>query len=175
MIQQDAWQLSFTEKVKALPEGIWKSDLVYIKQIEDENDLWYAVAECALTPEQEEYVNPAGFSIGRAYLKPQDNVPCVICKPDGQRIGFILLDRWLGEGEGVSWSYYIDTRFQGRGYGKAAAELAIKILRAADPQTPIKLSTEQANSRAQKLYRSIGFVKSEEMDGDDWVFVYQGP
>ena len=45
------------------------------------------------------------------------------------------------------------------------------ILKAADPQMPIKLSTEADNIKAQRLYTSIGFVKSEEMDGDDLVFV----
>ncbi len=36
---------------------------------------------------------------------------------------------------------------------------------------PIKLSAEADNVKAQKLYCSIGFVKSNEMDGDDLVFV----
>lgn len=36
---------------------------------------------------------------------------------------------------------------------------------------PIRLSTEALNIKAQKLYASIGFVLSEERDGDDLVFV----
>ena len=45
------------------------------------------------------------------------------------------------------------------------------ILKAADPQMPVKLATEPHNAKAQQLYESIGFVKSEEMDGDDLVFI----
>lgn len=162
---------SFSDKVKSLPIDTWRSETVSIRRIENNNDLWYAVVECKLDPEQEDYVNPAGFSIGRAYLAPQDNVPCVICKSDGERIGFIVLRTWSGDDSGFNWSYYIDRSFQGLGYGKAAARLAVKILKTVDPQMPIKLSTEAFNTKAQKLYCSIGFEKTDELDGDDLVFV----
>lgn len=162
---------SFADKLKNLPKDTWSSERLFIRPIENDDDLWYAVVECRLEPEQEEYVNPAGFSIGRAYLAPGDNVPCVICKRDGEQIGYIVFRKWLGEGNASSWSYYLDKGSQGLGYGKEAAGLAVTILKAADPQTPIKLSTEAANARAQRLYSSIGFVKSEELDGDDLVFI----
>lgn len=161
---------SFADRVRELPGEIWSSESVSIRPIVDDDDLWYAVVECRLAPEQWEYVNPAGFSIGRAYLAPRDNVPCVICKSDGERIGYIVLRLWSGEG-GFNWSYYIDRDHQGLGYGKAAARLAVRLLKAVDPLTPIKLSTEADNVRAQKLYRSIGFVRSAEFDGDDLVFI----
>ena len=165
-------KMSFADKVKSLPKDVWISETVSIRRIENDDDLWYAVVECKLDPAQEEYVNPAGFSIGRAYLAPSDNVPCVICKSSGERIGYIVFRKWLGEGSGFNWSYYIDRESQGLGYGKAAARLAVKILKAVDSQMPIKLSTEVYNIKAQKLYCSIGFVKSDELDGDDLVFVY---
>ena len=162
---------SLLDLLKNLPRDTWSSETVSIRIIENDDDLWYAVVECKVFPEQEEFVNPAGFSIGRAYLAPDDNVPCVICKADGERIGFMVLRKWLGVDQGFNWSYCIDQKFQGMGYGKASAELAVKILRAADPETPIKLSTEASNTKAQKLYRSIGFTKSDELDGDDLVFI----
>ena len=165
-------KMSFADKLKSLPEDIWRSETLQIRSIEDDDDLWYAVVECRLAPGQEDYVNPAGFSIGRAYLAPHDNLPCVICKSDGERIGYLVFRKWPGEGEAFNWSYYIDGSFQGLGYGKAAARLAVKLLKAVDPQMPIKLSTEALNVKAQKLYSSIGFVRSEELDGDDLVFVY---
>ena len=163
--------LSFADRVKSLSKDIWTSERLTIRPIENDDDLWYAVVECTLAPGQEEYVNPAGFSIGRAYLSPGDHIPCVICKRDGERIGYIVLHIWLGEGRGFTWSHYMDRRFQGLGYGKEAARLAVAILKAADPQMPVKLSTEPHNAKAQRLYESIGFVRSEELDGDDLVFV----
>ena len=44
------------------------------------------------------------------------------------------------------------------------------ILKAADPEKMIKLSTEVCNMKAQTLYLSLGFEKLAEMDGDDLVF-----
>ncbi len=157
--------------LRELPGEVWLSQAVGIRIIENDDDLWYAVAECGVSPEQEEFVNPAGFSVGRAYLAPNDNVPCVICRADSERIGFIVFRKWSGSEPGFNWSYFIDLKYQGMGYGRAAAELAIKILRAAGPEMPIRLSTEAHNTRARKLYQSLGFTKTDELDGDDPVFV----
>lgn len=165
----------FADKIRTLSAETFVSDKVGIKIIEDEDDLWYAVMECKITPEQEAFVNPAGFSIGRAYLNPENNVPCVIYKNGGERVGYIVLRTWLGEGEGYSWSFYVDKDHQGQGLGKAAAQLAVKILKAADSGMPIKLSAEADNVKAQRLYESIGFVKSDELDGDDLVFTVKVP
>lgn len=162
---------AFSEALRSLPCSAWQAAQVRIKPIENDDDLWYATVECTLAPGQEEFVNPAGFSIGRAYLNPEDNLPCVICKADGTRIGYIVLRTWLGQGSGFNWSFYLDKEFQGLGYGKAAARLAVQILKAVDPKVPIKLSTEQDNLKAQRLYESIGFSKSDELDGDDLVFI----
>lgn len=56
------------------------------------------------------------------------------------------------------------------GYGRAAARLAVDLLRSADPKKQIKLSTEICNTAAQSLYVSLGFEKLDEIDGDDLVF-----
>lgn len=163
--------MSLRDKLNALPKALFHGERVSIRPIANDDDLWYAVAECKLLPGQEDFVNPAGFSIGRAYLHPESNYPCVILSETGDRIGYIVLRSWLGDGEAYSWSYYLDKNRQGYGYGKAAAELAVKLLKAAAPELPVKLSAEPDNDRAQKLYRSVGFTLSGERDGDDLVFV----
>ena len=166
--------LTLRDKIAALPDDVFARNGIQIRPIRDDHDLWYAVVECQLAPGQEDFVNPAGFSIGRAYLNPQDHIPCIILKDD-LRIGYIVLRRWIGE-HANSWSYYISRQHQGQGFGKAAAQLAIQILTAADPNAPIKLSAEQANRNAQRLYTSLGFHHFGELDGDDLVFEYRkGP
>lgn len=161
---------SFFHTLDHLPAAALTNDRVFFRPIKTETDLAYAVLDCSLTDEQQELVNPAGFSIGRAYLNPDDNFPCIICGKTGKPVGFINLLRWLGAGDGVSWSYYIDLREQGNGYGKAAAELAITILSSTFPDKMIKLSTEASNCKAQALYKSLGLQQLSEMDGDDLVF-----
>lgn len=148
----------------------FKGEAVSFRPIRTEADLAYAVFDCHLTEEQWNYVNPAGFSIGRAYLHPEDHFPCLILNENDQPVGFIDLDMWLGQGTAFHWSYYIDKDQQGRGYGRMAARLAVRLFKSIDPNMRIKLSTEADNLQAQRLYLSLGFRKLEEMDGDDLVF-----
>ena len=163
--------MSLKNALDRLDDTMWQGDVVCIKPIETQDELAYAIFECQLSEEQTELVNLAGFSIGRAYLFPEDHVPCLIYDDEKNPIGFISLCRWLGKGDACnSWSYYIDRAHQGKGYGRKAAALAIRILKAADPKKIIKLSTEKGNEKAQRLYLSLGFQMLPEFDGDDLVF-----
>ena len=161
---------SLRTRLDHLPSEAFQGDGLSFRPIRTDADLAYAIFDCQLMEEQKELVNPAGFSIGRAYLHPERNYPCLIVNEADQPIGFINLDMWLGEGTAFNWSYYIDKDQQGRGYGRKAAQLAVQIFKKLDPYTMIKLSTEAENLKAQQLYLSLGFRKLEEMDGDDLVF-----
>ena len=162
--------MSLRTDLEQLANEHWQNDYVKIKPLLTESDLIYAGYECQLTDEQRDFVNPFWFSIGRAYLFKEDNYPCVIYNACGEPIGFVNLYKWLGSGDAYSWSYFIDKNHQGKGYGKHAARLAVHILKSANPEKQIKLATEVCNTRAQALYRSLGFEKLSEMDGDDIVF-----
>lgn len=159
------------QRIDALSSDTFSFGDIRICPIRDDDDLWFATVECRLAPGQEEFVNPAGFSIGRAYLHPEDHVPCIIWKGTS-RIGYIVLREWFGSSS-TSWSYYLDASQQGHGYGKNAARLAIQILKAAEPMLPIKLSAEKENVKAHRLYQSLGFLLTNELDGDDLVFTHE--
>lgn len=162
--------MSLRADLEKLSEEHWRNPHVKIKPLSTEADLIYAGYDCQLTDAQKELVNPFWFSIGRAYLFREDNYPCIICNEKNEPIGFINLCKWLDGGDAYSWSYFIDKSHQGKGYGKQAARLAVNILKAANPNKPIKLATETCNAKAQRLYMSLGFEKLPEMDGDDFVF-----
>ena len=161
---------SLKQRIDSLSPDIFSMDGISILPIRDDYDLWFATVECRLAPGQEDYVNPAGFSIGRAWLNPESNIPCIIRK-GGIRIGYIVLRNW--KDNATSWSYYLDKDWQGQGYGKTAARLAVKILKSAMPELPVKLSAEKENTKAQRLYKSVGFLLTDETDGDDLVFIYE--
>lgn len=162
--------MSIREDLERVPNPVWMNARTCLKPLQSENDLIYAIFLCQLTEAQQELVNPAGFSIGRAYLFPADNYPCIICNEQNAPVGFMNLNKWLSEGDAYSWSFMIDKKHQGKGYGRSAAKLAISILKAANPAKPIRLSTEQNNEKAQRLYRSLGFRLLPALDGDDLVF-----
>ncbi len=162
--------MSLRTDLERLADEHWENSHVKIRPLTSEADLIYAAYECQLTDEQKDLVNPAWFSIGRAYLFREDNYPCIIYNERNEPIGFINLNKWLGGGDAYSWSYFIDKEYQGKGYGKHTAQLAVNILKSASPVKQIKLATETCNIRAQKLYMALGFEKLSEMDGDDIVF-----
>ena len=162
--------MSLREELEKLRDEYWENDCVKIKPLTTQADLIYAGFDCRLTEAQQELVNPFWFSIGRAYLFRDDHYPCIIYTASNEPIGFINLVKWLGSGDAYSWSFFIDKDHQGKGYGTQAARLAIQILKAANPNMPIKLATERSNAAAQRLYQSLGFEKLAELDGDDLVF-----
>ncbi len=162
--------MSLREDLENLEKECWENEYVKIRPILTEADLIYAGYDCQLTEDQKELVNPFWFSIGRAYLFKEDNYPCIIYNSCGKPVGFINLSKWLGSDDAYSWSYFIDKNHQRKGYGKHAAELAIHILKSANPEKQIKLSTEVHNKKAQTLYISLGFKMLDEKDGDDIVF-----
>lgn len=162
--------MTLRERLDHLPAEAWAGHGLFFRPIGTDEDLWYAVVECQLKPGQEDLVNPAGFSIGRAYLAPDHHIPCVICKADGARMGYIVLRSWHDRSLGAaSWSYYLDAGSQGQGWGKKAARLAVDLLRAAGVER-LRLSTEVSNTKAQRLYESIGFARLEELDGSDLIY-----
>ena len=162
--------MSLRADLEKLRDEYWENDYVKIKPLTTQADLIYAGFDCRLTEAQQELVNPFWFSIGRAYLFRDDHYPCIIYTASNEPVGFINLVKWLGSGDAFSWSFFIDKDNQGKGYGKQAARLAIQILKAANPNMPIKLATERSNAAAQRLYQSLGFEKLAELDGDDLVF-----
>lgn len=162
--------MSLRADLEKLTAEYWQNEYVKMKPLSTEADLIYAGYDCQLTNEQKELVNPFWFSIGRAYLFREDNYPCIIYNEDSQPIGFINLCKWLSGSDAYSWSYFIDKEYQGKGYGKQAAKLAVTILKSANSVKPIKLATEIYNIKAQQLYVSLGFKKLDEMDGEDIVF-----
>lgn len=162
--------MSLRTDLEKVSDEHWQNAYVKIRPLSTMSDVIYAGCDCQLTDEQKDLVNPFWFSIGRAYLFREDNYPCIIYNASNVPIGFIVFCKWLALGDAYSWSYFIDKEQQGRGYGKQAAQLAVHILKTANPDKCIKLATEANNAKAQKLYTSLGFSQLPEIDGDDLVF-----
>ncbi len=122
--------MNLRSSLQALPERFWSNETVCLRPMKTEADLIFAANECQLTKEQREFVNPVWFSVGRAYLEPEKHWPCVICTTEGERIGFLDFYCWNGGEEATSWSFFIDLKQQGKGYGRAAAVLCAGVFSA---------------------------------------------
>ena len=64
--------MSLREKLLRVAPEEWENEFVRIRPMTTRDDLIYAGDGCRLTDEQREFVNPVWFSLGRAYLAPED-------------------------------------------------------------------------------------------------------
>lgn len=165
------------EYIKTIKEVDFKNLLcnsnVYLKPILSDDDLRYCFLDLELNEEQKDLVNPPCTSISRAYISPFDYYPFIVCLKDDTKIGFICLNKWLPNKDAFSFSLLIDKSYQHKGYGKSAIKLAIKLFNIMNSDLEIKISVEESNKKAQKLYESLGFIKTNELDGDDLVFSHK--
>ena len=65
--------------------------------------------------------------------------------------------------------FFIDERYQGRGFGRAAAELVLERMRADGRYARVLLCYVDGNDVAKRLYESLGFHCTGEADGDEIV------
>jgi diamine N-acetyltransferase len=102
---------------------------------------------------------------------------------DETPVGFVMIgygtdEYWasppeIAENNYNIWRFMIDKRFQHKGYGKAAFQLALDFIRTFPCGKAEKcwLSYEPENTTAEKLYSSFGFVPNGEKDVDEIIAV----
>ena len=137
---------------------------------------------------QKNYVARNVFSLAEAYAFQADGgkvYPFAIYN-DKKPVGFVMIgydipldeddDKdtlWFVPGTYLIWRFMIDKRYQHRGYGKAAFQLALDFIRT-QPCGKAEyawLSYEPENEVAKKMYAGFGFVEVPEAfdpeEGDD--------
>lgn len=93
-------------------------------------------------------------------------------------IGYDVDESWedapaIAKGNYSLWRLMIDERYQNKGYGKEAIKLALDFIK----QFPCGkadycwLSYEPENKTARHLYQSIGFIETNEMDGNEIIAI----
>lgn len=102
---------------------------------------------------------------------------------DKQLVGFLMIgfdkdDYWddapsIANGNYNLWRLMIDQKFQHRGYGKKAVELALDFIRTfpCGKADYCWLSYEHENVVAKDLYASFGFEETGEKDGEELIAV----
>ena len=139
------------------------------------------VLKLKVSKEQKEFVAPNRDSMFDAYFALTDEAIPVSTfgiylgkKP----VGFLMIGYdvpWatqyydLPRGYYYIWRFMIDKRYQGKGYGKAALQLAVDFIKTS-PSGKAEycwLSYEPENDVARKLYLSFGFEERKELWKDD--------
>ena len=142
---------------------------------------WRATLALGVAPEQQRFIAAyapiAALGLAKAYIRPCGFIwtPYAFyahdetAEPEGELVGFTMLaytpesadDYWL-------FHFFIDQRFQGRGYGALALQQLIAHLRVTHPHSrALQLTVHPENARAQRLYTRAGFRPTgETLDGE---------
>ena len=90
-------------------------------------------------------------------------------------IGFAMYGYFPEPAPGQLWldRLLIDKKYQGKGYGKQAVELALRFIRTfpCGKADSCWLSYEPENTVAKSLYASFGFIETGEKDGEELIAV----
>jgi diamine N-acetyltransferase len=144
-----------------------------LKKVTREN--WEEAMDLRVKEDQAIFVPAVAVSLAKVYIKPDGDkveyLPFAVY--DGEKmVGFIM----HAYEEHTSHSYWIngfiiDSKFQGRGYGRAAFNKMIEWIKNKFEQcSEIRLTVHKENHNAKKLYESIGFQQTSQMFGDEEVW-----
>ncbi len=128
-------------------------------------DNWRECIRLQVAPEQEHFVASNVYSLAQAKAQPEC-VPLAVYA-DGQMVGFVMYA--LDADEHKYWIYrlMIAAPFQGQGYGRAAMQEVLELLRDKPDCLEVVISYETDNTAAARLYASVGFCATGEIiDGE---------
>ena len=136
--------------------------MVHLRKITKEN--LDAVLELKTTKEQEAYVSTVAHSLAQAWVYRDTAYPFAVYD-DEVLVGFVMMGFYESKQQYTLWKLLIDERYQHRGYGKQAVELAKQYLIVTFGVAEIYLGVHEDNETAIRLYQSTGFTATGETDG----------
>ena len=142
--------------------------MIYFKEITREN-----FDDCLfleVTEEQEDFVASTMFSLAEAYVFTE-NTPLAIYN-DKEMVGFLMYELDPDDNEYWLTRLLIDKKYQNKGYGRQAVEKFLSFIQKEYQPKKLLLSFEPANSVAEKLYVSLGFVHTGKVIDDELVLAY---
>lgn len=99
---------------------------------------------------------------------------CRLLMDGDKAVGFVFYGHWPDEDQYMLCRYMIDVRHQGKGYGKAFLPLVVEQIRTQFRCRDVYTSVHDENAHALHLYTSFGFERTEEMDGEERVYILRG-
>lgn len=157
--------------------------MIRLEKINGKN-VW-EILKLKVAKEQEEFVAPNDLSIIEAYIVISGNghaYPFGIYEDD-KPVGFLMIGYDVDDsfenppkiayGNYSIWRLMIDEKYQNKGYGKAALQLALDFIKSfpCGKAEYCYLSYEPENVNAKRLYFGFGFTENGEMDDDEIVAV----
>lgn len=121
-----------------------------------------------VAPEQERFVANSAVMLARAYAYREQRSRAFLIYDDETPVGMGLYYD-LPDMERYDLSQlFIDERYQGKGYGKAATKAVLDAMRKDGRYSRVDLCYIEGNEAARRLYEGFGFVETER-DEDEIV------
>lgn len=137
--------------------------MIYFEDITEEN--WRI--PLSVSKQQEGFVSNPMKLLARAYaFRNLGSYACIICNDD-EPIGMALYHDCPELNAYDLSQLFIDERYQGKGYGKKAAQMLIERMRIEHKFSKVVLCYIEGNDIARLMYESIGFRHTGEEDGNE--------
>ncbi|EJQ51277.1 GNAT family N-acetyltransferase [Bacillus hominis] len=143
---------------------------VQLKVVTREN--WEDALKLQVRENQIKFVPAVAVSLAKVYIKPDgenvEYIPFAIY--DGDLIVGFIMHAFVRETSDMYWinGFIIDQKQQGNGYGKAALQEIINLIKNRFKECKeIRLTVHKDNISAKKLYECYGFQPlGQEYDGE---------
>ena len=143
-------------------------DTVSLREITDENRA--AVSALRVAPNQEQFVASVEDSFTDALDTPEGNPWYRAIYAGDEPVGFVMLSWDVETQPGIRgpwflWRLLVDQRYQGRGYGRAALDRIVEVIRA-EGATELLSSYQPGDGEPWPFYEKYGFELTGEVDED---------
>lgn len=123
----------------------------------------------AVREDQREFVANGTVLLARAYAYRDFGSSALIVYNDDTPIGMALYYEEPEYGCYNFSQFFIDERYQGRGFGYAAAKEIIEMMRSDGKYDKVELCYIDGDEPAKNLYTKLGFVQNGEVEEDEVI------
>lgn len=125
-----------------------------------------------VSKEQEAYVANSMTILARAYAYRNSRSRAFLIYEDETPVGMVLYHDEESLDAYIFSELFIDERFQGKGYGRAATKLVLDHMKKDGKYRKVILCYIEGNEAARKLYESFGFAATDR-DEDEIIMELQ--
>ncbi|WP_346915833.1 GNAT family N-acetyltransferase [Clostridium sp.] len=139
--------------------------MILLKEVIRDN-FWECI-ELTVAKDQIDFVTSNAVSIAQSKVQPEC-IPLAVYDDDIM-VGFVMY--CIDEDDSEYWIYrmMIDERYQSKGYGRAALEKLLEIIKQDNSHNKIFLGVHKESIYAVALYKSIGFNFTGQVFGSEYI------
>ncbi len=139
--------------------------MVVLKAVDENN--WRLGLK--VSQEQKRFVSDSAKILARAYAYREHRSRAYVVYNDAVPVGMVM---YYDCEELCAYDFsqlFIDERYQGHGFGKAAARLILDEMRNDGKYKKVILCYIDGNKPAENMYKGLGFHHTGERDGDEII------